>query len=321
MSARRDMETTIGAMLDGAMQPVDAIAILTAMEGKTTPEQLAGAVDAVMARAVTFPAFPHAVDCCGTGGDGQHTLNISTAAAIVVAACGVMVAKHGNRAVTSKSGSADVLEALGVKTNLVPARAAEILTEIGICFLFAPTFHPGFAQVAEIRKTIGTRTVFNLLGPLCNPARIKRQLIGTFSQESAELVAHTTKLLGRDHVMVVHGEDGSDEISIAGETLVWELKDGQLRHYTVEAPDAGLEPHAKAGLKGGDAARNAHALRDVLDGETSTYFDAVLLNAAAVLQVAGKAATLKEGTSIAREAIRSGAAHAKLGALVEATNA
>jgi anthranilate phosphoribosyltransferase len=320
MSIRADMETTIGAMLDGAMQAGDAIAILTALEGKTTAEQLAGAADAVMARAISFPEFPDAVDCCGTGGDGQHTLNISTAAAIVAAACGVQVAKHGNRAVTSKSGSADVLEALGVNTTISTDRAAEILNEVGICFLFAPSFHPGFARVAEIRKTIGKRTIFNLLGPLSNPARVKHQLIGTYSKESAELVAYTARLLGRTHVMVVHGEDGSDEISIAGKTRVWELKDNHIRDYTIDASAGGIESHAKAGLRGDDAATNAKALRDVLDGETSTYADAVLLNASAVLQIANKATSLKEGVELAREAIHSGAAHAKLGALVEATN-
>lgn len=322
MSIRRDMETTIGAMLDGGMQPADTIAILTAMGTENiTPEQLAGAVDAVMGRAMPFPSFMQAVDCCGTGGDGQHTLNISTAAAIVTAACGVTVAKHGNRAVTSKSGSADVLEALGVNTAISSARAAEILNDIGLCFLFAPTFHPGFVNVAEVRKTIGQRTIFNLLGPLCNPARVQRQLIGTFSVTSAGLVAHTARLLGREHVMVVHGEDGSDELSIAGRTHIFELKDGHVREYSVDAIDAGLDPHAKAGLRGGDADTNAKALRDVLDGETSAYFDAVLLNTAAVLQVANKAASLKEGVALAREAIHSGAAHAKLGTLVEATNA
>ncbi len=320
MSARANMETTIGAMLDGAMQAEDAIAILTALEGKTTAEQLAGAVDAVMARAVPFPEFSDAVDCCGTGGDGQQTLNISTAVAIVTAACGVQVAKHGNRAVTSKTGSADVLDALGVNTSITPDRAAAILKEVGICFLFAPTFHPGFAHVAEIRKTIGTRTIFNLLGPLCNPARVKRQLIGTYSKESAELVAYAARLLGREHVMVVHGEDGADEISIAGKTLVWELKDTHIHDYAIDAADGGLDPHAKAGLRGGDAATNAKALRAVLDGETSIYADAVLLNAGAVLQVANKAATLKEGVALARHAIHSGAAHATLGALVEATS-
>lgn len=320
MSARADMKTTVGAMLDGAMQTADAISILTALEGKTTPEHLAGAVDAVMKRAVPFPAFLQAIDCCGTGGDGQHTLNISTAAAIIVAACGVTVAKHGNRAVTSKSGSADVLEALGVKTNLTPQRTEQVLNEVGICFLFAPVFHPGFARVAEIRKAIGKRTIFNLLGPLCNPAQVKRQLIGTFSQESAELVARTAKLLDRTHVLAVHGEDGTDEVSISGNTIVWELKDSHVRQSSIKPAEAGVEPHAKAGLRGGDATVNAKALRDVLDGETSTYFDAVVLNAAAVLKVAEKVSNLKDGALMAREAIHSGAAHAKLGALVEATN-
>jgi anthranilate phosphoribosyltransferase len=286
-----------------------------------SPEQLAGAVDAVMTRALPFTAFPDAVDCCGTGGDGQHTLNISTAVAFVVAGCGVTVAKHGNRAVTSKSGSADVLEVLGVNTQITAERAARILDEVGICFLFAPSFHPGFKNIAAARKAIGTRTIFNLLGPLCNPAHVKRQLIGVYSAEVGQLVAETCKLLERTHVMVAHGKDGSDEFSISGDTLVWELVNGTVTHHTLNAADAGLESHARANLKGGTATENGTALREILMGEENTYADAVILNAAACLMVAGQANDLTSAALLAREALKDGRAHAKLDALITASNA
>ncbi|MES2984889.1 MAG: anthranilate phosphoribosyltransferase [Pseudomonadota bacterium] len=320
MSARSDSEKTIGDLLDGTLAGDDAVQFLTQQDmHQLTPHTLAGAVDAVMARARPFPTFSDAVDCCGTGGDGRSTYNISTAAAFVVAARGVTVAKHGNRAVTSRSGSADVLEALGVNTNLSPDRAAAILSEIGMCFLYAPSFHPGFARVAPIRKAIGRRTIFNLLGPLCNPARVRRQLIGVFAPEYCALVAETAKLLGHTDVMVVHGEDGTDELSITGTTHMSHLHDGVIDYAAIRPQDAGLKPQEGRALVGGSADQNARALRDVLDGLDSTYTDAVLLNAAAILMLVGKAPTLEDGVNLARSTIARGDARRKLDQLIEAS--
>jgi anthranilate phosphoribosyltransferase len=320
MILRTDMEQRIGSLLDGELIGDEAIAWLSSLElPNLHPQQLAGAVDAVMARAVPFPTFPDAIDCCGTGGDNRMTYNISTAAAIVVAARGVKVAKHGNRAITSRSGSADVLEALGVNTVISPPHAARILEEVGLCFLYAPVFHPGFAKLAPIRKAVGKRTIFNLLGPLCNPARVRRQLIGVFAPELCGLVAETCQLLGHTQVMVVHGEDGTDELSITGLTHVSQLQDDVVRYASIRPQDAGLPVHLGRTLVGGNATQNARALKDVLNGLETPYTDAVLLNAAAMLMLAEKAPTLHEGVALARSAIARGDALRVIDALIEAS--
>ncbi len=320
MSERRAMADSIGELLDGTYSGDAAVAYLTQLEiGRLTPERLAGAVDAVMARAVGFPEYPDAVDCCGTGGDGRLTYNISTAAALVVAARGVQVAKHGNRAITSKSGSADVLEALGVYTSVTPDHSARMLEKVGICFLYAPTYHPSFARLAPLRKAMGRRTIFNLLGPLCNPARVKRQLIGVFAPEYCALVAEAAALLGKTNVMVVHGDDGMDEVSITGTTHAAHLYDGSVHYASLRPQDAELRPQEGRTLVGGSASQNARALLDVLDGYESPYADAVALNAAAMLMVAGKAPTLYEGVTLARSTIARGDARRKLEELVEAS--
>ncbi len=320
MSQREDMESKIGALLDGTLAGDDAKDYLANLDiTRLNAHQLAGAVDAVMARTKPFPTHAEALDCCGTGGDGRSTFNISTATAFVVAGRGIKIAKHGNRAITSKSGSADVLEALGMYTNIAPDAAAKILDEVGICFLFAPNFHPGFARVAPIRKAIGKRTIFNLLGPLCNPARVKRQLIGVFAPEYCALLAETLQLLGHTHAMVVHGADGADELSISGNTHVAHLVDGEIRYATLRPQDAGLSVHEGRTLIGGDAVQNARALRDVLDGLESPYADAVLLNSAAMLMIADMAPTLHEGVALARSSIARGEARRKLDRLIEAS--
>lgn len=320
MTLRSDMESFIGALLDGELVGDDAIRLLTKTDlTRINAHQLAGAVDAVMKRAKPFPEYPDAIDCCGTGGDGRSTYNISTGAAIVAAARGVRVAKHGNRGITSKSGSADVLEALGVHTNITPEHSARVMDEIGICFLYAPVFHPGFARVAPIRKAIGQRTIFNLLGPLCNPARVKRQLIGVFAAEYCAIIAEAAQLLGQTHVMAVHGEDGTDEMSIVGKTHVSHLHNGKILYASIRPQDAGLKPQEGRALVGGNATQNARALRDVLDGLESPYAEAVLLNAATMLMIADKAPSLHEGVALARSTIARGDARRKLDELIEAS--
>lgn len=321
MSLRHATQQLIGDLLDGALVGGAAIAKLSALDiEQLLPSQLAGAVEAVMARSVPFPAFPEAVDCCGTGGDGLQTLNISTAVAIVAASCGVVVAKHGNRAVTSTSGSADVLEALGVNTALAPEQLATVLREVGLAFLFAPTFHPGFARVASIRKAIGKRTIFNLLGPLCNPARVQRQLIGVYAPYLCGLVAEAAQLLGLQQVMAVHGDDGGDEISISTPTHIGLLQDGRLSFIAARPQDAGLQPQPLAAIRGGHAAENAEAMRAMLGGTKGAYADAVAINTAAVLMLAGKATNLYDGALMAHNAIALGKARKKLEQLVEATH-
>lgn len=321
MSLRDSTAQLVGDLLDGTLTGEAAVTRLGALDiDQLLPGQIAGAVEAVMARAVPFPAFPDALDCCGTGGDGQQTFNISTTAAFVAAACGVQIAKHGNRAVTSQSGSADVLHALGVRTGITPEQNARVLKETGIAFLFAPTFHPGFANVAPIRKAIGKRTIFNLLGPLCNPARVKRQLVGVFAPHLVGVVAEAMQLLHYDRCFVAHGEDGGDELSISGPTHLAELHHGQVHYLALRPQDTGLTPRPASELRGGDAHTNADALRAVLNGRKGAYADAVCLNTAAVLVLAGKAGKLYDGVLMAQNAIARGLATQKLEQLVEATH-
>lgn len=321
MNVRDSMHALIGDLLDGRIIGDAAIGHLAAIDvDHLLPNQLAGAVDAVMERCVPFPAFPEALDCCGTGGDGKHTLNISTAVAIVAAACGVTIAKHGNRAVTSQSGSADVLHALGVDTTLQPTQIEQVLRDTGITFLFAPTFHSGFARVAPFRKAIGKRTIFNLLGPLCNPARVKRQLIGVFAPHHCALMAETAQLLSFDELMAVHGQDGSDEFSISGPTHVAVLHGHTVEYRATRPQDAGLKPFPAEQLRGGSATENADAIRAIFRGTKNAYSNAVMLNTAAVLVLAGKAGALYDGVLLAQNAIALGKATQKLDQLVEASH-
>ena len=311
-SLRTAMKLSIGAMLDGVMPESEMLSYLPMLPVETIrAEELAGAVEAVMERAVRFPPQPDSVDCCGTGGDGKESLNVSTAAAILVAACGVSVAKHGNRAVSSKSGSADVLTALGVKVDAPPLMLSRCLQEAGIAFFFAPQFHPGFARVAEVRRAIGKRTIFNLLGPLCNPARISRQLIGVFDKRLIRTYVEAARLLGRKSVLVVHGEDGLDECSVSGATFAADF----THSYEFTPEDAGLTRHPPEALRGGDAKANAEAMHALFSGQLGAYRDAALLNAAATLQMAGKVASLRDGVAMAANAITSQRALAVLAQL------
>jgi anthranilate phosphoribosyltransferase len=272
-----------------------------------TVEEITGAARAMRARMHPIAAPAGAIDMCGTGGDASGTYNISTAATFVVAACGVPVAKHGNRAQSSTSGAADVLSELGVAIEADFDRVERALRETGITFLMAQRHHTAMRHVAPVRTELGTRTLFNLLGPLCNPAGVKRQLVGVFAPEWVEPVAQVLKRLGAEGAWVVHG-GGLDELTTAGPTLVAELKDGTVRRFEVTPADAGLPEAPLSALKGGTAAVNAEALRGVLAGHPSPYRDVVVLNAAAALVVAGKAEDLRAGAALAAAAIDSGAA-------------
>ena len=284
-----------------------------------TVEEIAGAAEVMRARVdhvrVAAEIF---VDTCGTGGDGRNTFNISTTAAFVVAGAGVTVAKHGNRAVSSRSGSADVLAALGVNVDAAKDVVERNIAEVGIGFLFAPRLHPAFKAVAGIRRELAVRTIFNLLGPLANPAGARHQVMGVYEPRWVPVIAGVLATLGAAHAFVVHGE-GLDEIAITGMTHVCEVKAGHIERYSMLPEDIGLRRHLEAEIAGGDADRNARILRDVLSGQTGGPRDAVLANAAAALVCAGAASDLKGGVRIAAESIDRGAAAEKLSRLVAAT--
>ena len=281
--------------------------VALSLRGETAVE-IAEAARAMRERLIPVAAPPGAIDVCGTGGDGQHTLNVSTAVSLVVAACGVPVAKHGNRAASSKAGAADTLEALGLDMARAGAQAAETLHEIGIGFLFAANHHPAMRRITPIRRRIGRRTIFNLMGPLANPARVTRQLIGIARPDYAPVYAAALEQLGTEAALVVSGEEGLDEISGAGPTLVVTV--GAVAAPARVVPeDAGVARHPTLAIRGGDAAYNAAALRRLLTGEQGAYRDAVLLNAAAALLLAGRVADLRAGAALAAAAIDDGAAN------------
>lgn len=308
-------------IMSGEVNEADLIAFLSAQaaRGPTVPE-IVGAVRAMRAHMRAVSAPPGAIDLCGTGGDGHGTLNISTAVSFVAAGAGAVVAKHGNRSASSKSGAADILEALGVKIDLDPARASAVLAETGIVFLFAQTHHPAMRHVAAARKAIGKRTIFNLLGPLASPARVRRQLVGIYAREWLKPYAQALKALGSERALVVHGADGLDELTTTDATYYASLENGTVTLGSLAPEDAGLTRATLADLQGGDAAHNAAALRALLAGETGPYRDIVLLNAAAALMVGGRAADIKSGAALAASALDSGAAEAKLNALIKASN-
>lgn len=308
-----EADAAFEAILDGAV-PEAAIAdfLVRLSDRGETAIEIAAAAQAMRARMIPISAPEDAIDVCGTGGDGLHTLNVSTAVAIVVAACGVPVAKHGNRAATSLAGGADTLEALGLDLARAAETAEATLGEFGLCFLFAQRHHPALGRLAPIRKAIGRRTIFNLLGPLANPARVKRQLVGIARPDYAPLYAEAMDRIGMTHVMIVSGEDGMDELSLSAANQVTELKAGTVSRFTLRGDEAGLPAYPEEALRGGDAAYNAAALRRLLAGETGAYRDAVLFNAAGALIVAGGERDWAEGVATARDAIDSGAADALL---------
>ncbi|HTT85296.1 MAG TPA: anthranilate phosphoribosyltransferase [Rhizomicrobium sp.] len=302
------------AIMSGQVSETRMGAFLTALAlREPTVAEIAGAARAMRAAMRSIEAPPGAIDLCGTGGDGHGTLNVSTAAAFVVAACGVPVAKHGNRNMSSKSGAADVLEALGVRIDLSREATQTCLDETGLCFLFAPAWHPAMKHVAPVRKELGFRTVFNLLGPVCNPARVRRQLLGVFAERWVEPVAGVLAELGAEHAWVVHGRDGMDELTITGATLVVEVTNGRIRRFEIVPEDLEMRRHELASVKGADAIHNAEALEQLLRGHgLHAYHDIVVMNAAAALVVGDAAPNIKQAASMAEAALRDGRALAKL---------
>jgi len=321
--SRAQAAAAVDAMLDGSAPAVLIAALLVALRVKgETPDEIAGAAQALRARAARVEVpLDRLVDTCGTGGDGAHTFNISTAAAFVAAAAGARVAKHGNRAASSKCGSADVLAALGAEVELPPEGVAGCIQECGIGFLFAPRHHAAMRHVAPVRKELGIRTLFNLLGPLANPAGARRQLVGVPAPHLVPILARTLVELGAERAFVVHGHGGLDEISPAGPTLVAEVRAGRVREYEVTPDELGVARGALEDLRGGDADRNAVLLRAVLRGEKGARRSAVLLNAAAAIAAAEVCESVREGVRLAEQAIDSGAAAERLEHFVRASRA
>jgi anthranilate phosphoribosyltransferase len=321
--ASSEIEEVVAAIMAGRLTPAQIGGFLMALRTKgETIEEIAGAARAMRRFATRVESRHDVVDTCGTGGDGRDTFNISTAAALIAAGAGVVVAKHGNRAMSGKVGGADVLEALGVRLDLEPAAVARCLDEAGIAFLFAQAFHPAMRHAGPVRRELGVRTIFNLLGPLCNPAGAKRQVLGVFSDRWLEPLAGALARLGSERALVVHGADGLDEISLSAATRVAELRDGGVRVYQIAPEEFGLARCALEELRGGSVADNAGILQRVLHGEARpAQMSVALLNAAAAVYVADRAPSLGEGLELARRSVASGAASRALAKLVEVSNA
>lgn len=314
-----EAEALFGHMLDGGMSDAEIAETLIALADRgETAEDVTGAVLAMRARMKTISAPANAIDVCGTGGDGQHSLNVSTATAIVVAACGVPVAKHGNRAASSKAGTADTLEALGLNLTRAGELAEQTLPDIGIAFLFAQSHHPALGRIAPIRKSLGRPTIFNLTGPLCNPANVTRQLVGVSHPGLVPLYRQAMEILGTESALIVSGAEGLDELSIAGPSRMAAIGLPGIGEVLVP-DDAGLPRHNLEALRGGEADYNAAALRRLLQGEHCAYRDAVLLNSAGALIVAGEAESWRDGVEEAAEAIDKGLANALLDCWIAAT--
>ena len=318
---RDDAASMFEIVMSGDASPSQIGGMLMALRVRgETPEEIAGAVSAMRAKMVPVEAPNGAIDIVGTGGDASGSYNVSTCAAIVAAAAGAKVAKHGNRALSSKSGAADVLEHLGVRLDLDPAGIARCIDEAGVGFMFAPSHHSAMRHVGPSRAELGTRTIFNLLGPLSNPAGVERQVVGVFAEKWVEPMAHALSELGSHHAWVVHG-DGLDEITVTGTTRVAEVRSGSVCTFDIEPDDAGVNRHPFSALAGGNAVHNAEALIAVLDGTSGAYRDIVLMNAGAGLVVAGVADDVADGVKLAATAIDDGRARATLGRLVETSNA
>lgn len=316
-----EAEEVFGWILDGDASDEEIARFLLAMtERSETSDEIAGAARALRARLIPIQAPDNAVDCCGTGGDGHHTLNVSTAVSLVVAAAGVPVAKHGNRAASSKSGAADTLEALGLDMEAAGKSAEKTLAELGICFLFAKNHHPAMGRIQPIRQKLGKRTIFNLMGPLSNPAGVKRQLIGIARPGYVPIYAAAKAKLGTERTFIASGDEGLDELSLAGGNELADVTGSEFEMRRVDAGMAGLEHAPVEAIRGGDAAHNAKALKALLEGMPGPYRDAVLLNAAATLIIADKAADWAEGAAISAESLDSGKAGKLLANWIEMSN-
>ena len=319
---RAESATAFDAILSGDVTPAQMGGFLMALRVRgETVEEITGAVSAMRSTMLRVEAPERAIDIVGTGGDASGSYNVSTLAALITAACGVPVAKHGNRAASSKSGTADALSALGVKVGISAEAVARCVREAGIGFMMAPTHHAAMRHVGPVRVELGTRTIFNLLGPLSNPAGVKRQLIGVFSSAWLRPMAETLRNLGSERVWVTHGSDGLDEITTTGPTEVVELKNGEIRTFRIAPEDVGLARSEAAALRGGDPQHNANALREILDGARNAYRDIAVFNAAAGLVIADAASDLADGVARAARALDSGAARETLAKLVTASNA
>ncbi len=317
--SRDQMLALMRALMGGELEPAQIAAAVIALrcKGETVTEIAAAAeVMRELSAKVTVADRSHLVDTCGTGGDSLHTFNISTTAAFVAAACGAKVAKHGGRAVSSGSGSADVLEHLGVNLNTGPDRVGQLIDSVGLGFLFAPNHHSAMKHAAPVRKALGVRTIFNVLGPLTNPAGAPNQLLGVFSRSLTRTMAEVLRELGSRHVMVVHGSDGLDEITLSGETFVSELLDGAISEYTLTPERFGMNRADIGSIRVDGVAQSAAVLRDVLAGKAGPAADIVALNAGAAVYVAGMAVSLEDGVARAQHALRDGSATARLEALI-----
>lgn len=321
--AHDDMLSLMRQIMQGEVSPVLIAAIITGLRvKKETIGEIAAAAQVMreFATKVTILDHTHLVDTCGTGGDSSHTFNISTASAFVAAAAGAKVAKHGGRSVSSKSGSADVLEALGVNLNQTPQQTAQAINEIGVGFMFAPNYHGAMKYAAPVRRELGIRTLFNILGPLTNPAGAKNQVLGVFNTELVGMLAHVLQRLGSQHVMIVNGQDGLDEITLTGKTHVGELKDGKVIEYEIKPEDFNLKSTPIEAIQVTDSTHAKTMLLSVLENKPSPALDIVLLNAGAAIYVSGKENTLNDGINAAKIAIENGSALRKLQQLIELSN-
>jgi len=318
---RQEMHAVFGEMMDGKASDVQKSALLIALRMKgETAEEITGAAMAMRERVTPLKVDgAQVIDTCGTGGDGRGTFNISTIAALVAAGGGALVAKHGNRAVSSSCGSADLLAELGVAIDLDAPRMSEVLRRTGISFLFAPKLHPAMGAVVGVRRELGVRTIFNILGPLTNPAFARRQVLGVYADSLVDLVARVLVALGAQHALVVHSRDGLDEISISAPTRICEVAYGQVRTFDVMPEDLGIQRQPLEAVRGGDAQMNAAIARAVLGGASGPRADIVAANAGAALYVAGAAPTIRDGVAQARQAIASGKAMQKLEQLIAVT--
>jgi anthranilate phosphoribosyltransferase len=320
--AREEAAGAFEQMMSGEATPSQMGALLMALRVRgETVDEITGAVSVMRAKMLRVAAPPGAVDVVGTGGDASGSFNISTCAAFIVAGAGVPVAKHGNRALSSRSGAADVLGALGVKIELTPEGVGRCINEAGIGFMFAPAHHPAMKNVGPTRLELGTRTIFNLIGPLSNPAGVKRQMVGVFSRQWIEPLANVLKNLGSEHVWVVHGSDGLDEITTSGPTHVAALENDTVRTFEITPEEVGLQRVKPDALRGGDAKDNASALVEVLKGKIGAFREVAIFNAAAGLIVAGRAKDLKQAIALASQSVDSGEAHDRLERLIAISNA